>query len=504
MRALPNTIVQLTPYDTYLKLKQLGRVSRIAANAEANDPTYSISMQATDVEQLKRMLDDSKLIRLRCIESDVNANENANSSKAMPLSVRPPPPPGQHSAEHMLNALNDDCLREIFKSSALNVWDLAAIAHVCRRFDAIAYEVFRGSKVGRAPIVFDTVELWRIEECLRSFGPLIKWINLSELGEPSTDVVLRLVLKYCNNLTSLSCEANYGETIDAMRRILPKLKHLELKDSTGNFFKLFTPNTEYSLEKLCIECDDLSLPTFQLPNLIDLSLSGRCVRPGPPLESAFFAQNPQLELLNLSNVHIIGGIDTIVQHMPNLSALHLDSLDLSPRSRFADFKQLKRFSLCSADSKDFEEILQAFYDGRVAIEWLSLGWTWVDSIIDTICKMKSIMRLRLRNQNAAALRRIVRELEHLKHFEASGLSRLGWTDALDEIRWVLEHGQRMQTITYHIYPLFIGADGNRTVDGRALQAIESMARDRHIELRVCIRFYANEKEALAVREVWVI
>lgn len=222
------------------------------------------------------------------------------------------------------------------------------------------------------------------DECLRPLGPLIKSINLSDIGEPSTHVVLRLALKYCNNLTSLKCVANYRETIEAMCRILPKLQHLELKHSTGNFIKQFTPNAAYSLQRLCIESDDLRSPTFNLPNLCDLFLSGRCHWPGPPLASAFFAQNPQLKLLTLSNVHIIGGIDKLVQHLPNLSALHLDSLDLSRRSCFADFKHLKRFSLCSADHKDFEEILQALYNGRMAVECLSLGWTWVDSIINTI------------------------------------------------------------------------------------------------------------------------
>lgn len=52
-------------------------------------------------------------------------------------------PPEQESPQHILNALNDDCLRSIFESNNMEWEDLCSIGSVCSRFNEIVRPVYR-------------------------------------------------------------------------------------------------------------------------------------------------------------------------------------------------------------------------------------------------------------------------------------------------------------------------------------------------------------------------
>lgn len=92
-----------------------------------------------------------------------------------------PVPPDPESPSNLLNALNDDCLLEIFRYLSLK--DLGSVADVCEKFKAIADTIFP-SKYSCA--TWDISGAHRLERLLRNFRTDIK--SLSILGGPSSKV----------------------------------------------------------------------------------------------------------------------------------------------------------------------------------------------------------------------------------------------------------------------------------------------------------------------------
>lgn len=152
----------------------------------------------------------------------------------------PSPPPAQDSTHHILNALDDHCLCEIFQSFE-HVADFDAIANVCQRFNRIARRVFP-TKISMRLIhfnfddlVFDDgvhfnfITLSQIETFLINFGSSIFSLQFRPYYlEPipnAANSALKLIHKYCKNIGSLNIElyAEQNQISDELQSIFSKL-----------------------------------------------------------------------------------------------------------------------------------------------------------------------------------------------------------------------------------------------------------------------------------------
>lgn len=206
--------------------------------------------------------------------------------------------------------MDDDCLREIFRS--ISLVNFCSVANVCKRFNAIAMEIFP-LKIKQKTfnldelIVNDDVTLLRLECFLTMFGTSIHaaHLNLDDLHFEYTPNAVNLALKminnYCKNLRSLSIwigndenEINWMEIYS----ILPMLKYLKIDidhsvyavDSLTDFI-----SSCCLLETLIIDARwgnfTLILPEITFPKLVKFKLSNY---EHPELDK-FLKHNTQLE-----------------------------------------------------------------------------------------------------------------------------------------------------------------------------------------------------------------
>lgn len=117
-------------------------------------------------------------------------------------------PPDQDSPMNILNALNDDCLCEIFKK--LHFSTLTSVAMVCTRFNRIAKEAFSSKYHSEWINIFDLdwnrQPRWsQIEDFLSEFGSEIRSLStlkvLNEWFIKIAEHFFKLVHKYCKRLT---------------------------------------------------------------------------------------------------------------------------------------------------------------------------------------------------------------------------------------------------------------------------------------------------------------
>lgn len=140
-------------------------------------------------------------------------------------------PPDHDSPFHILNALDDDCLHEIFKHLILP--DLSCVADVCTRFAAVAAQVFV-SKYKNQTITFHSELSGRFSNAksmLRNFGPLIQSLSICYTIEviEHYGISLRMINQHCSGIKELNL-ANFHFRGD-WKRLCPMFSKL-------NFLKL--------------------------------------------------------------------------------------------------------------------------------------------------------------------------------------------------------------------------------------------------------------------------
>lgn len=224
---------QLSSYQIYTIFRKLSRINAISGcyhgvNINAShDNVPGGSKQSPDIPGLERCYKieaDKNQLKLRFLHRTKTSVERADDDSsagrqptgdgnsiavnemeppASPMTVQSKrsleSPPNQQSPQHILNALSDDSLRAIFKSAALDLWDLVAIGSVSQRFNAIARDAFASKFDANSGKVFDSIELWRVEECLKTFGALMTTANVLEIDDQANEIVLRLLLEHCGN-----------------------------------------------------------------------------------------------------------------------------------------------------------------------------------------------------------------------------------------------------------------------------------------------------------------
>lgn len=114
--------------------------------------------------------------------------------------------PDSKSPQNMLNVLNDDCLRAIFRK--LREFDSCAVGRVCHRFQDVLLSVI--------PKHIQITEeicnpLWKLDEYLRTFGECIKTANI--ITSECSDITVGFLSKYCKNLIELNATTKFESTM---------------------------------------------------------------------------------------------------------------------------------------------------------------------------------------------------------------------------------------------------------------------------------------------------
>lgn len=219
----------------------------------------------------------------------------------------------ESSSNNILDDLDADCLREIFQNIH-NLVDFCTVANVCKRFNAIAMEMFpfkikqKTFALGEL-IVNGDVTLFRLEHFLTMFGASVHTacLDFNDLHFENTpnaaNLALKMINNYCKNLRSIDIHIRNNENkINWMEihSVLPMLKYLKINlypdvtsvDSLTDFFSACC-----LLETLIIDCAwnfTLILPEITFPKLIKFKLPNYEY---PNLEG-FLKHNTQLEKIN--------------------------------------------------------------------------------------------------------------------------------------------------------------------------------------------------------------
>lgn len=413
-------------------------------------------------------------------------------------------PPDPESKDNILNALNDDCLRELFETPTLSIWDLVSLAHVCKRFKRIAKLAFKSTFVDYERN-FDGIELWRAREFFRTFGKSITSIDLTETEKASSDLIVRFMLEHCTKISKLGCEVYEPQTIVAMRSAMATIENLYLICWTRNFPALFDSHTVYPLKKLDLECIPGMLPAVHLPHLEHLHLEIRNCS-ADPIDTPFFEMNPQIKVLKLHFTTFSFGIDGILRHLPYIEELQLkqtstgsDALEKTQSAAdiFAQLKHLKRLHLHFTEwfnDTSASKVLEALIRGRVKLEHLSLYVYCNDDrlrICDAICQLKYLRQLEYAGLKDSELERVMNELRHLRHVD------IGEVSTFKVVFNALKAGKRLTHANFKVVERLF--EMSSTVDARALNEIHSIKQERRLRLNVEVSIQPQQLDTYEVR-----
>lgn len=251
-------------------------------------------------------------------------------------------PPNQQAPPNMADALNDDCLMEIFQR--LHMRDLYTIAWTCKRLRAIAVRVFRRRYRHRLFAPCDLRHygnsrpctwLSQYVHCVRIFGPTRVGLHF----EYDKNIMLRALAEYCPDLEEIDIgEADIEpQTMAALRPVLPRLRQLSIgaTDAYDN-----CGDVDWHLEKLNIRIhDNLALPNIKTPRLTELRLiyhgnSHEICRAMvfeykkyeicEPRILELLTRNAQLKTLRLHNITLSwDGWCSLAERVPNIERLEI-------------------------------------------------------------------------------------------------------------------------------------------------------------------------------------
>lgn len=491
----------MSPCDIYDIFNELGRIN-VLRQRNSRHLIYTISMQCTNLSELRRQCEitaENHNMTLVWLHGD-EQQENLQPNPDQPAIESPLL--DQQSEHHTLNALVDNCLREIFESSVLSLWDLLSLANVCKRFNRIAKQAFSSKYVDHESN-FDDIELWRMKEFFRTFGELITTIDLAKVERASCDIVVRMMLEHCTKVTNLKCKVHEPETIVAMCPLMKSIESLTIECSTDNFPELFDPNTAYPMKHLALHSEKCSLPAMNFPHLEQLYLYEDEYDRNQWPDDPFFALNPQIKVLKLYILTFNFGIEHILRHLPNLAEFDMGNslfgsptqITMSSAQIFAQLEHLKilrtSFYLVYADTSG-SVILEALCNGQVELEQLSVKDVKdVGRDTNAICRMKSIKQLELDRLDDTNLLRMVRELEHLERIQIS------YADSFEGICDALKDGKQLTDAEFKL----IADSFEISIDRRILEEIDTMRQDRQIRLNVELTVYNRSLDTYPVEGV---
>lgn len=361
-------------------------------------------------------------------------------------------PPAQDAPHHILNALNDDCLRVIFKK--FNLVDLSAAADVCVRFQLHATEAFKSmykhtlkidqnSTFKRHPDTF--------EVCLRNFGQLIHSLTIDHHILKTNPVgILETINKCAPALKDLElCHFEVSCSVDDVHLLFVQLEKLSLLHCTftNGAEKLLASCAE--LKRLHVlngdwdnSCIDRTFPQLEEVDLIE------CSTIDDAEFKRFISMNPALKKLSLrGNCELTANSIHPISELTSLVELQIEDLDIGSSLKFlkgtmnlSQLHSLQKLTL-NNNGLTLTPLLAKLAENAVPLEHLSLKFGSINS--NGIQKMSELMKLNaIEFENIEHLTdnhiiELAKELPQLRAVHLTGWSARNITTG--GVRTMLEH-----------------------------------------------------------------
>lgn len=367
----PHLPVQLTLYDVYMAFRQLGPVIHVTGNR-------CITLEMADTDRTKQL---KRTQSLKCGSTSIAVYAWQREHCRRPFAAQPPPPPyvgPRMRSGSVIDALNDDCLREICRQ--LEAVDLCAIAQTCLRFNAAARHAFR-ARYRRAKFVLEpnTWPIPRAEVLLRHFGQHIVAAEVHDQlnAYAYADIVLAMIAYHCRHIGYLECRRlrpigaaieRYGRLRAAADRGPPPFGHLHTL--TINSERVVHAGVHIAA---AIKLPALSELRFRLCQIVD------AVSIVDFLDAHAHIRSLTLSGAKLTRAHI----EVLLDRLPDLHELHLknchwrEDAEHAEDRAYACFGRLSRLRVFSFDYVDrpVQPLFAAMRAGGLRLERLALKWT---------------------------------------------------------------------------------------------------------------------------------
>lgn len=247
-------------------------------------------------------------------------------------------PPEEDSAQQILNILNDDCLRVVFKFFELN--DLCNTAMVCVRFQQHAIDAFSLKYRNLSMFEFDSPNKDQVESLFKNFGPLINSVEADSYHVKyiceQNDFLSKMQTK-CVNLMELKL-ISFSELKPEYHSLFAKLQRLsleycELGDGMEDLFGVCEQLRTLNV-KAC-ETENAAFINQTFPMLEEAKFDDLDDVYNDELRG-FIRSNPTLTKLKINGFHTFPTefLSTIGQHLPNLTQLEIVDVNFEGENDF--------------------------------------------------------------------------------------------------------------------------------------------------------------------------
>lgn len=448
-------------------------------------------------------------------------------------------PLDQSSEMHILNAINDDCLKEVFKYLPLQ--DLCNAAEVCVRFKQNANEHFKAcytdldtfdlKKVVEKNDIWDidddgcasdvtTTEFWFdlkfVEQLLRNFGKFIKSFTAFALFQDENEnrKSLSLLNQYCagtlQELRLFGFEIK-GRTITTLRPLFAALEKLTMYSCT----------TEEKLHKLLSVCNELKVLKF-----------GHCNR---FIEKSLLVKFPKLIELELSSINdhvddnFLDELLLLNGTIEKLSIIHTDlpSIVFKHIARRLPKVHTLFFNQNFEESGDFEKVIQEnllhlgkmeslkslsincngfalnplvdrFANAKISLEHLTILHGSVDlELVKGLAALNSLSKLELINAKMAKVS-LTDVAKHLPQLIELGVRDITGASIAD-VKKMLPFAKRLQALT--LTSTTTTTIANMHIDNESYERILQTVKNRDSHTKLVISIASHHKNVAVPTKV---
>lgn len=388
----------------------------------------------------------------------------------------------QPLSQHILNVLNDDCLREIFLH--LNQFDQYEVAHVCQRFR----NVVLSAMPKHIKITADNcTPLWKLDKIIRIFGASIQTAYVHDsLG---SDIPLLLLLRYCKNLVELNAIVYLEPTANQMGATFARLRRLELQHDFPVDI-LFRPNAQIeSISVRYVRC----LPSINFPNLRDFQVDIDVTQ--PPSTEQFFALNRHIEKLSIGFMQSYPPLSCLT-NLLDLQELHVTTHWHIIADNVRAFGQMERLHTLKLNfiTGQIMALLQTIVDNGIQLKRLTLKKhiDLIDFDVGPIIEMDRLEYLKLDFGDDIELARLVANCTNLMEIdmESPRITPCGIRDAL-------KSANPMKKATFSIA---LNHELSRILVNQsdAIDAIAELRTNRSIDVRAIFSGYKTNEDIYEV------
>lgn len=353
------------------------------------------------------------------------------------LKCSDPDVPAHQSPQNILNALDDDCLRSIFRQ--LDHFDQCAILDVCQRFR----DVLMGFKPKVIEITNDNCwPLWKLERFVRTFGPSIETARITT--DQCPDILMVFLTQYCPNLVELEGMTRFKNTMNEMAPLFPRLRRIDLNHK-GTATHVFQPNTQFESIRVRRMID---LPPLHFPALREFKAN--IGRRNEYSTEQFFALNRQVKKLAIG-LSLDFPMSRILVNLPDLVEFHASSVTLNA-DVIRSLCQLRHLHTLRFDviRGEITPMLREFVYNDMQLKHLKLIRSWNGAFefdaTGYLVQMKSLESIQIHGVGDDEVHRIVNGCINLKEFVimAHYITPQGILDAMR-----CEH--RVEKATFNIF-----------------------------------------------------